>query len=138
MALKTSPIEELPSLNLTSMIDVVFLLLIFFMVATKFSESQQQVGVKLSGSAGMQSMLPAPDKMEVGVARDGSLTLDSKPISQQELVSRIKEKRSHYPALVVGVNGDPDASNLSVVTTIQAVRSVGIADIRIGVRDVRR
>ncbi len=40
MPLKTTQVEELPGLNLTSMIDVVFLLLIFFMVATNFSQSQ--------------------------------------------------------------------------------------------------
>jgi biopolymer transport protein ExbD len=54
MTLKTSQVEELPGLNLTSMIDVVFLLLIFFMVATKFSETQQQIGIKLPGGAGLR------------------------------------------------------------------------------------
>ncbi len=52
--------------------------------------------------------------------------------------SRASKKSDHTTRPGRSVNGDPDASNLSVVTTIQAVRSVGIADIRIGVRDVRR
>lgn len=138
MPLKTSQMEEMPGLNLTSMIDVVFLLLIFFMVATKFSESQQQVGVKLSGSAGMQSMLPAPDKLEISVARDGSLSIDNRPISMQELPLRIREKHAQYPGLIVGVNGEPDSSTQALVSTMQAVQRAAAVEIRVGVKQVVR
>ena len=36
-------LEDMPALNLTSMIDVLFLLIIFFMVVTKFIESERQI-----------------------------------------------------------------------------------------------
>lgn len=123
MALKTSQVEELPGLNLTSMIDVVFLLLIFFMVATNFSQSQSQISVKLSGGAGLQSMLPAPDKLDISVARDGSLTLDNRPVSPQELTAAIRAKHAQFPGLVVGVNGARDASYEAIHATISAVRN---------------
>ena len=40
-------LEEMPVLNLTSMIDVLFLLIIFFMVGTKFIENERQMTLKL-------------------------------------------------------------------------------------------
>ncbi len=132
MALRTTQVEELPGLNLTSMIDVVFLLLIFFMVATNFSQSQQQIGVKLAGNAGAQSLLPTPDKLDVSVSRDGSLSLDGKPISQNELINVIRNKHARFPALVVGVNGARDASCEALYTTMAAVRSAANVEVRMG------
>ncbi len=132
MPLKTTRVEELPGLNLTSMIDVVFLLLIFFMVATNFSQSQQQIGVKLTGGASAQSMLPTPDKLDVSVARDGSLALDGKAISMPDLINVIRAKHARFPGLVVGVNGARDASCEALHTTMAAVRTAANVEIRMG------
>ena len=132
MPLKTSRVEELPGLNLTSMIDVVFLLLIFFMVATTFSQSQQQIGVKLTGNAAAQSMLPTPDKLDITVARDGSLSLDGKPISVPELTNVIRAKHARFPGLVVGVNVVRDASNETGYAAMAAVSSAANVQIRYG------
>ncbi len=131
MPLKTTKVEELPGLNLTSMIDVVFLLLIFFMVATNFSQSQQQIGVKLSGGAGAQSMLPTPDKMDVNVARDGSLMIDGKPISMPEFSNLIRAKHAQFPGLVVGVNGARDANWETVLNAAAVVRAANV-ELRMG------
>ncbi len=47
MPLKTSQLEEMPALNLTSLIDVLFLLIIFFMIGTKFIESERQIELEV-------------------------------------------------------------------------------------------
>ena len=52
MPLKTHQ-EQLPELNLTSMIDIVFLLIIFFMVGTKFAEIERTC--QAGGTARRQS-----------------------------------------------------------------------------------
>ena len=133
MPLKTSPLEEMPALNLTSMIDVVFLLLIFFMVAAKFSETNQQIGIKLPGGAGMQAMVAAPDQRSVNVGRDGSVLLDGQRVNLGELTNRLRSMHAQYPGLVVGVNGDPDASYQTVMSAMVAVQSAGV-EMRAGVK----
>ena len=45
MPLKIQQHDDMPALNLTSMIDVLFLLIIFFMVATKFDEMERNIQV---------------------------------------------------------------------------------------------
>jgi biopolymer transport protein ExbD len=60
MPLKTQS-DELPNLNLTSLIDVVFLLIVFFMAASKFADSSRDVELKLPEVADGQS-LAAPSK----------------------------------------------------------------------------
>jgi len=133
MPLKTSQVEEMPALNLTSMIDVVFLLLIFFMVAAKFSETQGQIGIKLPGAAGMQAMVAAPDQRNVNVGRDGQVQLDGQAINLPELTNRLRSMHAQYPGLVVGVNGDPDASYQTVMSAMVAVQSAGV-EMRAGVK----
>ena len=46
MPLKTHT-DELPSINLTSMLDVLFLLIIFFMAGTKFSEMDRKIALRV-------------------------------------------------------------------------------------------
>lgn len=133
MPLKTSQLEEMPALNLTSMIDVVFLLLIFFMVAAKFSETHGQIGIKLPGAAGMQAMVSAPDQRNVNVGRDGQVHLDGQAINLPELTNRLRSMHAQYPGLVVGVNGDPDASYQTVMSAMVAVQSAGV-EMRAGVK----
>ena len=53
MPIKTTPLDDIPALNLTSMIDVLFLLIIFFMVGTKFIESDRQIELE-SAPGGQQ------------------------------------------------------------------------------------
>ncbi len=76
MALKTNSMDELPSVNLTPMIDVVFLLIIFFMVGTQFTEQERQIEVKLPGAGELQSMIAPPDRREITVDAQGAISLD--------------------------------------------------------------
>ena len=133
MPLKTSPLEEMPALNLTSMIAVVFLLLIFFMVAAKFSETNQQIGVKLQGGAGMDALVATPDQRSVNVARDGSIRLDGRPVNLGELTNQLRAMRTQYPGLVVGVNAEPETSSLTWGNAMAAVQSAGV-EMRASVR----
>ena len=76
MPLKTQQ-DEQPALNLTPMIDVVFLLIIFFMVATKFSERERDIELELPEVAAASAMTSAPKQRVVTVSRlRGKSTLD--------------------------------------------------------------
>ena len=62
MPLKTSTSEELPSVNLTPMIDIVFLLIVFFMVGTQFTDKERQINLKLPGAGQLKAMVAPPDR----------------------------------------------------------------------------
>jgi biopolymer transport protein ExbD len=132
MALKTTQLEELPPLNLTSMIDVVFLLLIFFMVATNFSQSGQQIGVKITNNGNPQSMLPTPDKLEVTVTREGGVMVDNRAMSLAELANLVRMKHSQFPGLVVGINSAREAKGEAIFTTMATVKSAATVEVRMG------
>ena len=65
--------DEMPALNLTSMIDVLFLLIIFFMVATKFDEMERNIEVAVPEVAQAGDDTPPPRPLVVTVLADGSV-----------------------------------------------------------------
>ncbi len=60
MPLKTGTVEE-PKLDLTPMIDIVFLLIIFFMVGTQFTEMERQYDIKLPTVTDAKPLTNLPD-----------------------------------------------------------------------------
>ena len=105
MPLRTSNSQELPSVNLTPMIDVVFLLIIFFMVGTQFTQWERQIDIKLPGAGNVNAMIATPDRREVVVGSNGNIHLDGQQISITQLTDRLREMRMHYPDLAVASTG---------------------------------
>ena len=103
-------IEEMPALNLTSMIDVLFLLIIFFVVGTKFIESERQIELQLPRVKPGDALTAAPEKKVINVYRDGQITLDRHDVSLEELGQKLTAARAQYQALGVLVRGDGAAS----------------------------
>ena len=85
-------LEEMPALNLTSMIDVLFLLIIFFMVGTKFVETEHQLDLKLP-QVKSANTTNAPEKKVVNVYSDGHITLDRQQVTLEELTDRLAAAR---------------------------------------------
>ncbi len=129
MPLKTTRSEELPSVNLTPMIDVVFLLIIFFMVGTQFSDSEKDIAVSLPGAGGLNTMMAAPDRREIVVAVDGTMSLDGMQLPHEEVTSRLAQMRSQYPDLRVVVRADRDTRYQYVVTAFGAANRAGVLDV---------
>lgn len=135
------PRDEPPTLNMTPMIDIVFLLIIFFMVGTRFTElSEQEKAIDLSVPAVKSSGLPAPPpaKRQINVFREGSITLDSEPVSLDELETRLTSDKRTNSGLGVIIRGDSQVVYQQIADVLAACRSAGIADVGISVRVANR
>ncbi len=89
MPLKTDSIEE-PGINLTPMIDIVFLLLIFFMVGTRFTEMEREFKIQLPSVSEAQPLTSLPDEITINVSSDGELQVDGVEMTLQELENRLQ------------------------------------------------
>ncbi len=134
MPLKTSVSEELPSVNLTPMIDVVFLLIIFFMVGTQFTKPEREIALKLPGVGGLNAMVAAPERREVAVTAMGQIVFEGQPLSVEQLVSRLQALRAQYPDLRVTVAADADAKHQYFVDVLEAASRAKISDVTTAVR----
>lgn len=126
--------DEMPTLNLTSMIDVLFLLIIFFMVATKFDEMERNIEVAVPQVAQAGEDLPPKQPLVVSVSADGQLALDGKQVSEAELTSRLSAARTPLTEPTVVIHGDAKCPFQHVATALGACRQAGVSELGITVR----
>lgn len=116
MPLKTDTLDE-PQLNLTPMIDVVFLLIIFFMVGARFTEEahDQQFDVELPKASPVHSMSREPDPMVIAVRQNGAIFLNQQETSLPALLRELKAARATYANQAVLIRGDGKGNYQSIV-----------------------
>lgn len=132
MPLKTHQ-DELPVLNFTPMVDIVFNLLIFFMVSTQFVDDERKVDLSLPNVGGAAGLSEVPRSRTINVFRDGTITLDSQPVNVNELRSLLAAAHRQYEGLQVTIRGDGAAPYQAVASAITACRQAGVAEMGIAV-----
>ncbi len=132
MPLKTHQ-DELPVLNFTPMVDIVFNLLIFFMVSTQFVDDERKVDLSLPDVGGAAGLSEVPRSRTINVFKDGSITLDSQPVNVTQLRSLLAAAHRQYEGLQVTIRGDGAAPYQAVASAMTACRQAGIAEMGIAV-----
>jgi biopolymer transport protein ExbD len=117
--------EEAPTINLTSMIDILFLLIIFFMVGTRFTENESNIQINLPKVAPNGAMLTSPSSKIVFIKPDGSIQLDGQVVSAEELTARLAQAVRNYPDTSVEIKPDGNVTMQQAANAISAVRSSG-------------
>lgn len=127
--------SEAESLNMTPLIDVVFLLLIFFLVATSFQRIQRELQVDLPSAkaAGTVSMDIRP--IAVTVSRDGKVTMAEKEVPIDELPERLREAVASAKKPRVFVRGDAKAFHEDIVLVLSACQEAGITDVSLATEE---
>ncbi|MCC9602063.1 biopolymer transporter ExbD [Stieleria sp. JC731] len=122
------------TINLTPMIDVVFLLVIFFMVGSKFSESESSIDVSVPAVGAASPMSRVPDDRIVSLTREGQLLLNDQPVTKEQLVEQLSNEFAQYPALNVIVRADSDTSIQDYASIALLVRQTGVKKIAMAVK----
>ena len=132
--------DDQSSINLTPMIDIVFLLIIFFMVGTKFSElneTERDIALQVPAVTDAHALTSAPRKRVINVYQDGRIALDQKSVSIEQLQQELAAARQQYNKLGVVVRGDAESRYQHVADVIATCRKADITDLNISVREVQ-
>ena len=131
MKFKRRILDE-PSINLTPLIDVVFLLLIFFMVTTTFTrETRLQVNLP---EAEAETQPTQSERLEIVVSRDGSFALNGQTLVNgkfETLLRGLELESKGNLTLPVIIVADSEATHQSVVTAMDAIGKAGFARLSI-------
>ena len=133
MPLKTH-VDEQPTLNLTAMLDVMFLLIIFFMLGTRFVDEERQIGLRVPEVVDRGVLSLAPERKTVQVYRDGAIVLDKKPVTLDELTAQLTAARSRSRNLGILVRGDAHADFQQIAAVLNACKQAGVNELGISVR----
>jgi biopolymer transport protein ExbD len=134
MPLKLQREDEMPALNLTSMIDVLFLLIIFFMVATKFDEMERNIAVAVPEVSQAGEDTPPARPLVVSVLADGRLDLDGTTVTETELTQKLAAARTPLTEPTVVIHGDAKCPFQHVASALGACRQAGVSELGITVR----
>jgi biopolymer transport protein ExbD len=128
MPLKTEPLEE-PQLILTPVIDIMFLLLIFFMVGTQFTDDEHHFDIKLPTASETMSITSLPDPATVNVTANGEVYLDGDAVALPDLERKLAAMRQNYPGQAVLIRGDGSAAYQQVIDVLAAVKRAGVTGV---------
>jgi len=117
--------DELPTINLTSMIDVLFLLIIFFMVGTRFTEDESNIKINLAKVAPNGSMLHGPPSKVVYVAADGSVQFENQRVTPDQLASMLAQAVRNYPDTSVQLKPDAEVKYQPLSAVLIAIQQSG-------------
>src|SRR5690606_8020826 len=121
-------------LNLTPMIDVLFTLILFFMVASEFSEVEHELEVDLPqvSEAGATAVEKRPRMILVHA--DGQISLDHKTVPLTELNSQLRMALASVPDLQVTIQGDKLCPFQHVAAVMAVCREAGVSELGISVQ----
>ena len=119
-----------PSVIIVSLIDILAILLIFFIVTTTFRKNQPQLQINLPESRTAEQA-PA-ENTEPAILRIKSateITLDEKPVTLENLADALRTLREQAPARPIAMQADREAPFGVVVRALDALRDAGIKNI---------
>ncbi|MGD8618762.1 MAG: biopolymer transporter ExbD [Gammaproteobacteria bacterium] len=129
MNLQPSDSDE-PEVNLTPLIDVVFLLLIFFMVSTTF-EHQSRIQIELP-EATAEASKPDDESLEIIIDAQGRFFLGEQQVVNTELktlkgaISKVVGEREGLPVII---RADAKTPHQAVITALDATSQLGMTRI---------
>ena len=112
--------QEAPQLMLSPMIDMMFLLLIFFIVSTMYMSELRTIPVKLPVASETQSQSAA--KFSVTVKGDGVYWLQDKLVKEKELMEKAKAERKRDEKFAVIIRADESVPYRAVIHLLDSFK----------------
>ena len=118
-----------PLVDVTPLIDIIFQLVLFFMVSTTFvTTSGFEVDLPRSSS---QNVIRERDEAKLWITAEGSIFLDEQPMDWPGLVGALKTIAKQSPATLVIIKADKNVDHGRVVAVMDLARSHGLHQLAI-------
>ena len=114
-------------INVTPLVDVMLVLLIIMMLITPMLN--QGVAMHLPKASNTVDKPTTQDNTVVAVSKDGMMYVNSKPVSEAEMASKISEALENKKDKVVFINADEEALYSSVMQAMDQLHQAGVEDI---------
>jgi biopolymer transport protein ExbD len=110
------------------MIDMVFLLLIFFLVATTFQQTEREMQIALPEAFAASPISSSLREIIVNVVEDGSIIVSGQTYDAQNLAALISQAVGSNPDQKVTVRGDRNTPYAFIVIALDACKQAGVQE----------
>jgi biopolymer transport protein exbD/tolR len=124
-------VQEEPKLMIIPMIDIIFFLLVFFMISTMTMVQQNTFKVGLPQASSAQ--LDMNQHVNITVMADGNIAFNKESLDKEQLIRRVQIELQRNPDLQVILNGDKDVNYGFVIETFDALKQAGVKKLSIAV-----
>ena len=121
--------------SMSPLIDCVFLLLIFFLVASMFRKVDRDIDVSLPVSESAIKMRPASDNVVIGITVAGDVFFEGAPSSMNDVHEHLKHLAATDRERRVRLDADADAPIFKVVEVLDACQFRGLNNVSIRAYD---
>jgi len=115
-------------INLTPMLDVVFIMLIFFVVTTSFVK---EAGVEVNRPNASTAQQQDSANILIAIRPNGEIWIDNRAVDVRAVRANIERLRAEFPESSVVIQGDKQAQIGLLVRVMDQVRMAGITDVAI-------
>ena len=133
MQIRQTQSDEEPAVNLMPLIDMVFLLLIFFLIATTFAQEERDANVQLPASQEEQPLSAPPQQLIINIRANGEIMIGTQTLKDyadlQKMLIRVVDAD---PAREVLIRCDERAIHKYFAAVVRLCREVGINQAKIG------
>lgn len=122
--------RKMPSIIIVSLIDILAILLIFFIVTTTFQDKLPQLQINLPESKSAAVSKEEPKKtILLQIKGPGEIAFDGKPVTADQLPSAIRQVQQAYPGCAITMQADKEAPFGTVVSVLDALQAAGVKNI---------
>ena len=125
-------------INISSMIDVMFILIIFFLVTTTFKEEEIDHLVKLPTDKRNQSLTQSKGNLlKINIRENGAYLVMGTQMTEEQLSTWMEGEIKRKPELKVLIRCDENSKHLYLANVMSICRHVGVPKANIAVRTER-
>ena len=127
--------EEEQEINITPMLDVVFIMLIFFIVTASFVK---EAGIDVNKPEGATAQAKEKANILIAIDADGAIWIDRRQVDPRAVRANIERLHAENPQGTVVIQADEDARTGTLVQVMDAARLAGVYDVAIAASEPGR
>jgi biopolymer transport protein ExbD len=117
---------EIYGFQIAPMVDILLVLLVFFIVTWNVSLSEREVDVKIPAASHSKESNPMIGEVIVNVRKDGTILFNRQPINDDELVVKLQELAKLYPDQAVILRGDEKVAYSAIMNVLNDCKQANI------------
>jgi biopolymer transport protein ExbD len=118
--------EEENEINMTPMLDVVFIMLIFFIVTASFVK---EAGIEVQKPSAQTAERKERASILIAIDESGDVWVDRRRVDVRAVAANVERLRAENPQGGVVIQADKESKNGKLVQVMDAVRRAGVEDI---------
>ena len=116
-------------MQLAPMIDVVFILLIFFIVTWNFARLEAEVDISVPSAETQNASDDVPTEMLVSVNQAGQITVNRRILTHEELFQKLSRVKAIYPEQPIILRSEENVSFAQVMEVLDTCQKAGVYNI---------